>query len=464
MPTPIARFVVDTSVLLQCEDLPQLRWADVTDAEEIELYLANTVIMEIDRHKGDGNERRARRARTLSSRISELLSNSHERLLLRETAPRLSLLMAPVLDDADEQRILAHDLHDYRIVEEALLMAGHLGGIGLLTNDNLSLARASRKRLPTVRPPENWLLPPEPNKMEKRVAELERALKERGAPALAAELSAPDHDDWRFSRTLFGAPSNALVDGLCEIFTQQEMREAQRAVDQIQREFISPVTLSRPEDRLVDVRDWRERVRDWLTMLPDHGHMASRLQQFTLRISNDGAGPAENVRVVISARWNAILAASTASLYYWNADEQYLADARRAAPHFAIPELPADDPLGLAEAANWRADVAGRAPRERYLFHRTSKDDPDHTAHEIVFECDDFRHGGSEVYLHFAVFAGGAHPTGHVRAVVTASNAGAPIIAECEFTSVEEEGDIEELTEAMAKLWASGIEMNKARR
>lgn len=192
----ITRFIVDTNVFLHCLDLPELKWADVSEADEVELYVANTVAMEIDRFKGDGNARRARRARAVSARIAELIGGDGTELELRASTPRLTLLLAPALEEADESRILSHALNDYRIVEEALLVAKHKGEFALLTNDTLALRRASARGLTAVRVPDAWLLPPEKSDLEKRLVVLERAVKEREAPVLTAEFSAPDHSDW----------------------------------------------------------------------------------------------------------------------------------------------------------------------------------------------------------------------------------------------------------------------------
>lgn len=57
------RFIMDTNVILQCADLAGLTWSDITDAENVELVVASTVMQEVDRLKSDGNARRARRAR-----------------------------------------------------------------------------------------------------------------------------------------------------------------------------------------------------------------------------------------------------------------------------------------------------------------------------------------------------------------------------------------------------------------
>lgn len=165
---------------------------------------------------------------------------------------------------------------------------------------------------------------------------------------------------------------------------------------------------------------------------------------------------------MIAARGAAILASAAASQHFWNADDQYLEEARLGPPHLAIPECPENDALGMAGVRDWRERLVRGEPRDRYAFHRTSKDKQGHDVDEIVFECDDFRHGGDEVHLHFAVFAGGVSSTGRVRATVTAANAGEPVEAVCEFECSEVKGDIDELAQAMARLRVSGVALNRA--
>jgi hypothetical protein len=456
----IARFALDTNIFLQCRDLPELPWSDVTDAAEIELYPTHTVLMEIERLKNDGNERRSDRARKTSARLRDLASSADRRLILREKGPRLLLLLPPMLAEEDEQRVLSHPLHDYRIVEETRLIVDTLSDVRLLTADIGPRLRAEQRGVPVAHVGENWLLPREASAIEKRVSKLERALTERGAPLLVASLSAPDHPDFKFERTQYGEVPQKLVNELSELFTRNAIAEAEAEVDRVVRGFMFPNTLQRPEDYLADVRDWREAVREAISHLPVHAHIASRLNQFTLRIANEGAGPAEHVKVTITGRTNVILAGASASALYWNADDRYLADARRGPPHLALPDLPEAGPMANVPTL---ADMLARPqPRDRYTFCRTSEDDGDQ-ADMIIFECEDFRQG-EETELHFAAFVGGAQPIGAISVAITAFNLTAPVAVHVETLSSEVSGNMEEPVVAMARLRASGVELNKERR
>ena len=53
----------DTNFFLQYRDAPEIPWREVTAAPEVVLMVCPTVQGEIDDLKGDGNARRAGRAR-----------------------------------------------------------------------------------------------------------------------------------------------------------------------------------------------------------------------------------------------------------------------------------------------------------------------------------------------------------------------------------------------------------------
>ncbi len=107
--------------------------------------------------------------------------------------------------------------------------------------------------------------------------------------------------------------------------------------------------------------------------------------------------------------------------------------------------------------------LAKQGAKGRYAFYRTSEDQGDHACGPIVFECEDFRHGGDGVEIHFCAFIGGAQPKGGVRVVVTAFNLAEPVVIDVETKANEDQkGDIVDTMRAMAELLASGVELNKA--
>lgn len=210
---------------------------------------------------------------------------------VRASGPKLTLFLAPALNDSDEQRILTHSLQDYRIAEESLLIAAGAPDISLLTHDNGAKLRAIRRGLRVTPVPDGWLLELEKSDVEKRLVALERAVRERAAPLLSLEFCMPEDADLQFERIIYSDLSSELIDALCLYFTQSEMADAERDVDRLTRGFDSALALFRPEDHLETVRAWRDDVRAWLKAFPDHCHMASRMRPFTLKIANSGGDP-----------------------------------------------------------------------------------------------------------------------------------------------------------------------------
>jgi hypothetical protein len=85
----------DTNVFLQCRALHEMPWREAVAAGAVDLWIAAPVQDEIDRLKGDGNQRRARRARDANRLFRDILDAPQEALTVRESGPRVTLRFAP---------------------------------------------------------------------------------------------------------------------------------------------------------------------------------------------------------------------------------------------------------------------------------------------------------------------------------------------------------------------------------
>src|SRR5580700_5268628 len=95
--TSCARVLVvpDTNVLLHCKQLSDLCWSEVEPgASEFEIVITREVIKEIDRLKRDGNSRRARRARSITSMLGDLLATPNGEKYVRGPNPRVFMRLA----------------------------------------------------------------------------------------------------------------------------------------------------------------------------------------------------------------------------------------------------------------------------------------------------------------------------------------------------------------------------------
>jgi hypothetical protein len=94
----VSAYSPDTNFFFQCRQVAELPWhelegADPSDVSEVRLSITPAVMKEIDRHKGKGNSRTARRAREASSLFRRAFGSANNQVELRP-----SLLAAVVLE------------------------------------------------------------------------------------------------------------------------------------------------------------------------------------------------------------------------------------------------------------------------------------------------------------------------------------------------------------------------------
>ncbi|WP_457107582.1 PIN domain-containing protein [Methylobacterium sp. P5_C11] len=183
------RFFPDSNFFFQCRDSKEIDWSSVTEDDLIELFLARTIQQEIDKHKAGGNSRRADRARRVNAQIRSTLLSPDKFFVLRESNPRVLMRLAPRLNpERWKNSHLDLSQPDDRLVDEALSFQVEQPELpaALLTNDTPAMVTAHHVGLRYIPIPDEWLLPPEPNATEKKIAGLERRLAdlEKSVPVL----------------------------------------------------------------------------------------------------------------------------------------------------------------------------------------------------------------------------------------------------------------------------------------
>lgn len=110
--------VIDANVLIQCKPFHELPWSELGD--ELRVVIPFACIREIDRHKGDGNTRRANRARLASSMFSKTLESTLDRHPIAGQASRTWELGSGRLF---EHASLDKNASDDQLVAEGLALA-----------------------------------------------------------------------------------------------------------------------------------------------------------------------------------------------------------------------------------------------------------------------------------------------------------------------------------------------------
>jgi hypothetical protein len=164
-------FFLDTNVLLECKALEELPWKEISDEDPIRLIIALTVVGEIDKRK-NGNDRKADRARKASQRFRLIRDSPDKRIAVRETAPRVSLEIAPRYFPKDSD-FPDFDLSrpDNRMIAEAKNFSKGCseGAVSILTDDTIPTILAEAYGICATAVPKEWLLPPESDQKDEKI-------------------------------------------------------------------------------------------------------------------------------------------------------------------------------------------------------------------------------------------------------------------------------------------------------
>jgi hypothetical protein len=208
-----------------------------------------------------------------------------------------------------------------------------------------------------------------------------------------------------------------------------------------------------------ELKVWAGELREKVAQANKYANMAYALMPVSLIIANNGAVPAEHLRVSIRAEGSLRLATEYALEVLWEVEADEFAAARaRNAPRFDVAK-PSwrkryRSPLDPDYVSHiWRTPAFDTTParfaRDSYGFHRVSdKDDKETFVEEIVFECDDLRHGLAPVHVPFAVFAPPEAGTSALTIQLSAKK-GEPLQRTFRVQHTVREGDLEPIAENM---------------
>ena len=154
---------LDTNVFLQCRDLAELPWQEITGDEKLLLLVARPVQEEIDRLKQDGNSRRTKRARAANSLFRKILSSQNSKVTIRTALPLVEIAFSPLASIQESGcKLLDLTRADDRIIAEALHYRSEnpADNVAILTHDTQPMLTAKHCGLVYIPVPNNWLLPP----------------------------------------------------------------------------------------------------------------------------------------------------------------------------------------------------------------------------------------------------------------------------------------------------------------
>lgn len=485
---------VDTNIFLQCRDIKDLPWEQIAEGNDLLLLIPRAVQKQIDRLKHDGNIRRARRARVATSFIRQIVLPEGSMVIIRGHDPKVTISFPPpyTLRDIEVNGLDLFNEDDLIIAEALAYKAEHLGDeVAVITHDTNPILTAKRFGLGYIVVPDDWLLPPEPDIRDKRIAQLEQKVKElEGArPEITVEAfdaSGKTIDSLILSIAKYNILGEQEIDQLLNIAktehplvidfptaeTAQKHDERLTAFSGLSILGIKQHYEAAKEEEIAKYRDkdypaWLEELRNLFRELANKLENPCRQVNISVAISNHGTVPAENVVVEFQVLGNLLLRRPS------DADEE------PAASSITLPGPP-KAPIGrwvrqksamesILETYKWVDRFSTPdynslirdihlprmpQPRDKHVFYWKSQK-PFGFMSSWSFECAEFRHQvePEEFDITLCVPPGTDADSGALECRVTARNLPRPLTVSLPVRiSYEERDTFKEAQQLLASL------------
>ncbi len=318
----------DTNLFIQCKPLSELDWSAWQSYGEVQLLVSRPVQAEIDRHKGGGNGRLAKRARSASTIFRDILGSKEGYVEVHKANPLVRIYLSPDLKyDETLANRLSYGERDDQLVGIAALFAKRTSGsdVRVLTHDTGPMASAKMVGLEFVEIPESWLLAPEADEAQKRIARLEAEVTRLRKAEPAVEV--------RFENAETG---NQVLDVELPLFTPLDEHQIAALMERIGRDFpietdfgschaeerqgilrdrlqvfLNPRQVFTPatKEEITLYKDkrypqWLRDCESFLRSVHDRLNANIKWPSVTVRLKNTGSRPADDVLVSFSGRGN----------------------------------------------------------------------------------------------------------------------------------------------------------------
>lgn len=395
---------IDSNLFLQCHPLQDLDWVGLVGRDEVTLLVPSAVLTELDKHKSDGNSRRAQRARRAIQFLASILEAPDDTVIVRMTPVKVIAKFAP---EVSGEASTSNDDSILFEVDEMRRTHGHQA-VGLVTHDTNLKVKAKRKGLRFFPVPDEWLLAPEPDERDKRVRQLEEevTLLKRQAPII--EITLDGHQEIELIVPSYEPLAPGTVNRLVESMTAKFPIKTDFSLTASERllsaggigmfGLLPPVDLEIAKYQNEEYPKWARSLRGQLEQL----HFSLRVKDATadirLLIANNGTVPGEHVHVAIRA-----------SEGFLNIDpEQHdkLIERLLTCPRAPSPPQPHQTSWdGLSNLRGLSGFTSPYLPKmlirhKRDEFYRKAGKDVDT---EWVWACENMRHGGPPEEFPFRV-------------------------------------------------------------
>lgn len=437
-----AHLFIDTNFFIQCKKYDQIDWNidELENVGEIVIMIARPVLSEIDRHKQDGNTRRAKRARAANSLFRQMLANGKE--LVSEVGDKQVIFRFAQPYKIQDLKVAVPELdvdrNDDELVATAKMYQQQNPDIDVrvLTQDTGMVISADRCELPYIMTPDDWNLPPEKDDRDKKITELEDKVRTLSQQFPIIEISEPVLSEKSpvvlseltddivgkledYIRQLYPLKSGSLGGGIVK----------KDLLSGVFGQFIPPTAeeISKYEERY---KQWLVNYREWLTDVYDVICEREALYSVEFSLSNSGGAPVEYLHLEISTHGNIEMA----PLSYTEEEEElalpeplYPPSPSKGRPVWSLdqglagiqPSLvqPLSSPFSPIDYSFLRKPSS----RDRNAFYWKGGK-PDEFRTKWVFECEQFMHkAGSEDFL-ILVRGGDSGFRGAISVMITGAN------------------------------------------
>ena len=322
--TKTLHLFVDTNLFIQCRNLAELDWSEWEDFSEVHLIVCLPVQREIDRQKTRGNSRVGKRARdTYSSLFRVIAFGEKDYELIKEAQPQVKLFLEwPSKPDPELAGSLDYSRPDDEIIGclQRFVKDHPSSDVRLLTYDTGPMMTAKGLGLSVAPIRHEWVLPPENNDEERKVARLKQEVAQlkKAEPQFdirCVDVSGEAIDALDFTHRIYRpliedeiSHCMDLLERRFPIETEFTGRETmpttltQASVFGGQRHF-EPVS----EEAIRNYREheypgWLVDCREWLSDVHEALQRDAGLPLFTFDVTNVGTRPGKDALVIIRGR------------------------------------------------------------------------------------------------------------------------------------------------------------------
>ncbi|MDA8377238.1 MAG: PIN domain-containing protein [Planctomycetia bacterium] len=447
----------DTNIFIQCKSLTEINWSVLGDFDQVDLIVTRPVQKEIDRQKGRGTGRLARRAKAAASEFRKALKCEDETLIITKSRPEVRLRISLQLRPSEEDGLtLDYNEPDDKLVgiAKAFSDANSEASVRLLTNDFGPQASAKEVGVVCEVPRDDWFLPEERDATEKRLKALENELLRfrQAEPSISLEMDNAVKDRINGKYSIYPELSTEELDTLIRKLKLRHPKET----DFSSKEEITPTI---PNDKQLSilaaakilrsipartfvpaseeeinkyintnypmwVKDCKEKLRQI------HSRFQSKVEPLRLivRLANNGSRPAENCLITFEAKGDFVIQPSPDERNSDITEDPFISSPPPAPKGrwqvfgkfiYGSIENPAFFPLGIDAISRLKS----RARDDDAFYYKSGKPELPCTSYSL--ECVRWRHQLDSVSFSIDIYPSSlshGHVKGAVNVTVHAAN------------------------------------------